>query len=503
MGFLDRFFKPKQSVKAVPIFIRAGNRYEALKNDPDRPRRERRTDATRTEQWFSGEKRIRSYDLADDLYDNEDVGATLDSCIRLTIGVNGGSVWFTGMDKEKYQEQFNAWKKVAGFTENENFSDLLALILRTVKLHGDCVILCDPDLTGGKVRIWDADQICSVNDSEFRRWCDENGYADCRQVEGVVLDADERVLGWWVTMLRNRYSVDMKDAMFLPSTLARRVSYRKLVSQIRGESALLANCDITSDTGALLKSEVQASRNTAEIAVAIIKPAAASNNALAAMTQGISPEKLTENTGFTPEEIASMTAAAKQDNTFEAYSGKSALAYFDNGTQIQRLNNDNRPSTSIMEWTNNLADRNGRRLGVMSSLARNRADHSYSAGQIELEISWKQMEEDQKLLERQVVDYVVGTLYPNATYVCNWPAQFEIDPQKGEAVKDAKIRGGRDTLMRQLGPNWQEILLQQQAEMEFVKAHDLTTTPYLQPQAGTAMAKEQRDAGEDENGDKN
>ena len=105
-----------------------------------------------------------------------------------------------------------------------------------------------------------------------------------------------------------------------------------------------------------------------------------------------------------------------------------------------------------------LADINGQRLGVQSCLARGRADNSYSSGQIELEISWSKFQDDQKMLERQVVDYAVSILCPGADYTVVWPRAFEIDPQKAESTYDAQLRGGRNSFQRMMGPGWQSWL---------------------------------------------
>ena len=468
--------------------------YESLKRDETKPAPEIRTEKTVTEQMYSGEKRILAYAQAQQLYDNDDVGATVDSLIRLAIGTKGGTPRFIGTNREELQREFRKWKRHAGWEEGEPFADLLSLILRTVKVKGDCLILMDPYLTENKLRVFDADQITSVFQADFERWCAERGaYTETngireywRQVEGVVLDTFGRVQGYFVTPERNHYGVPMDKAIYLPAQICRRVGYKRKLTQVRGESALLPNRDLTEDTRNLLKAEVSAAKLTSELNLVMTEAPGQTGGAVKALMQGLSAEAATAGTDTTPDELAALFATENQAATLKSLQGKASIATIPNGATLSNLNNAQRPSAAIRDWRDSLADSNGKRLGVMSCLARGRADNSYSSGQIELAISWRQIEEDQKLLERQVVDYVVNTLFGDVEYTVTWPRQFEIDPSKAEACKDAQIRGGRSTLQELIGPDWEEVLEQQARELEKVRELELTTTPYVQQQAGAA-----------------
>ena len=144
-------------------------------------------------------------------------------------------------------KKFDNWKRDCGWQEGEHWHDLLKLILRTVKLHGDCLILLDPGLTENKLRIWDADQICSIDDSDFATQCHENGWYDgeeieenqWRQIEGVVTDSYGRVKGWYVTSLRNRFIVDGDMATFIPFGVGRLVKSPKYLTQYRSGGVLV------------------------------------------------------------------------------------------------------------------------------------------------------------------------------------------------------------------------------------------------------------------------
>jgi hypothetical protein len=199
-------------------------------------------------------------------------------------------------------------------------------------------------------------------------------------------------------------------------------------------------------------------------------------------------DELAEGTGINPEELG-MLGKTHDDKTFAAYEGKAAIASVAHGTNVTNLNNSQRPSSQIQSFVDLLNDTNGRALGVMSCLSRGRADNSYSSGQIEIEISWKAFEEDQKMLERDVVDYIVGTFFPNAEYEVYWSRAIEIDPEKDEKVKDMQLRGGRTTFRQLLGADWKQTLVELAKEKQFLKDIGLDNLSIFQTSSGNETAE--------------
>lgn len=451
-------------------------RYDSLNRQPTRRVTEIRTDLSETEQVFPTDKRILAYAKCDNLYDNTALASILDTAIRLTIGKRGGTPLFTGSDAETMQKWFTQWKRHAGYNEGESYYEMLSLILRLVKLHGDCIVWCDPVLTDGKIRIFDADQVCNVAIPDFEKWKAEKGMPEsCRQVEGVVVDGTGRVYGYFVTMLRNRYSVNLDEAMFLPINVCRRVSYHRKHTQYRGEpSAFLANEELTEDTKSLLKSEIAAAKLNAELPLIVKQPEGMDADSISTLIDGYSSlDELAEGTGINADELG-MLGNSHDDKTFIAYEGKAAIASVAHGTEVENLNNANRPSPQIQSFIDLLNDTNGRALGVMSCLSRGRADNSYSSGQIEIEISWKAFEEDQKMLERDVVDYVMEQLFPNAEFEVYWEKAIQIDPEKWEKTCDMALRGGRTTYREILGTDWKQTLKQLAEEKAYMQELGLT-----------------------------
>lgn len=466
-------------------------RYDSLKPAPTRKATEIRTDLSETEQNFTADKRILAYAKCDNLYDNTALASILDTSIRLTIGKRGGSPLFTGADKDTMQKWFTSWKRHAGYNEGESYYEMLALILRLVKLHGDCIVWVDPILTDGKIRVFDADQICNVAIPDFERWKYEKGLPeDARQVEGVVVDGTGKVYGYFVTMLRNRYSVNISDAQFLPIDTCRRVSYHRKHTQYRGEpAAFLANEELTEDTKQLLKSEIAAAKLASELPLIVEQAEGMDADQIANLIEGYgSLDELAEGTGIDAEQLG-MLGKTHDDKTFQAFEGHAAVASVPNGTKVTNLNNSQRPSPQIQSFIDLLNDTNGRALGVMSCLSRGRADNSYSSGQIEIEISWKAFEEDQKMIERDVVDYVMETLYPNAEYEVYWDRAIQIDAEKSEKTYDMALRGGRTTYREILGTDWKQTLTQLAEEKKFLKEIGLDNLSFMQTSSGQELSE--------------
>ena len=457
---------------AAAMLNRIRMQYEALDAQRLRRQPEIRTDKSVTEQFFRDYDRIKTYWLGDFIYDNDTMGAAVDTAVRLTVGPRGGRPFFLGADATAWQGLWDSWARHCGYVEGEAWAEMLSQILRAVKIHGDCLILIDPDLTDNKLRVWDADQICKVSTSDFDRWGAALGLPTSgdwcwRQVEGAVVSPTGRVAGYFVTGERNRAAVQMDDATFLPVSLCRRVGARTKISQYRGEPPILATCDLSNDSRSLVKAEVAAAKNFSENALIFERPGTGDGTLSAkldALTAGAGDGEaldtaLIEAAGLDPSDVkTTLKALAGGPEDLKALEGRSAIGFVDHGTVPHELSNANRPAQSIQQWLDALAVINGHRLGIMSCLARGRADNSYSSGMIELAISWAKFEEDQKMLERQVVDYAVERICPRADYLVQWPKCFEIDPEKAEKTRDAQLKGGRLSFQEQLGPNWRNVI---------------------------------------------
>lgn len=468
-------------------------RYDALKRQPTREQVEIRSELSQTEQWFPADRRITAYTKCDNLVDNTPLGSIIDTCVRLTIGKAGGNLIFSGPDKDTMTEWFRRWRRHAGYDEGETLQEVLGLILRCVKTHGDCLVWIDETLTAidgePRIRIFDADMICNVAMQDFSRWKEEHGLPDsCRMVEGAAIDGTGHVHGWFVTMLRNRYCVSIDDAMFLPANVCRRVAYKRKYSQYRGEPQILSNEEISQDTKSLLKSEIGAAKLASELPLIVEAPPGVDTDSISKMVEGYENlDELEQDTGIDVGELQ-MLDRQNDERTFEAFEGHSAVANVANGTKVTNLNNANRPSQQIQSWVDNLNDSNGRVLGVMSCLSRGRADNSYSSGMVELQISWKAFEEDQELLTG-VLDYIMETLWPSARYDVYWPGSISIDPYKEQQTLALSLKNGLTSYREILGSDWQDDLKELAAEKEFIKSLGLTNLSIFQTISGMEVGE--------------
>lgn len=458
--------------------------YEVLDFDPLRSRPPVRPQKTETEQVFPGGQRLEAYRYGDRAFDNHySFGSQVLTAKRLTIGAKGGRPFFTGSNAAELQRRWDTWAANCGHQEDESFSEVLGILLTASIVHGDCLILCHKELTGGKIKIFDGDQIC--NHADFKAWCANRGlhaamtYTDYgyRQVEGAVIDPEGRVIGYFVTCLRGVTAAPDNAITFLPRSICRRVGQHTKISQYRGESAALPLEELEHDTNSLIKSEVQAAQNFSQFAFAVIRPEASGDAMSAAIKGAIDPA-----TGTIREDVAALLPfgddprqlirqTAEQPADLRQLEGKAAIASLQHGSEIRDLRNSDRPSSSILGWLDKASDLSGQRMGLQSCLSRGRNDASYSAGQLELAISWTAIEELREMLEKQVIAYCVSVICPeNEGYRTQWPSKIEIDPEKTQKVITEQLRSGVKSYQDIIGPGWKEQLLEIKEAVDYCKA---------------------------------
>jgi hypothetical protein len=467
-NFVANLFRRKTRRPAAECaagILAAKNRYDALRPDPLRRHVDFRVAPTETEQTMPAVERLRAYRLGDEAYDNYITGSVIDTSVRLTVGATGGRPFFTGANAEKLQAKWDAWASTCGHQEAESWSEILGIALRASKVHGDCLAVIDADITGGKVKLFDADQVCDITD--FSTWASARGWDEYRQVAGAVVNPAGQVAGYFVTGHRQTPAVTSADAEFLPVEICRRIGERRKISQYRGESQLLPLDRLIADTNALISAEVASARNHAELSFAVIDPPGAGSEIKAALDGAIDEEtgRIRDDVlellpgGLDTDPRDALRQLAPQPAEMLRLENKSAYGRFPAGTQIQSLDNANRPSPNVQSWQDKVAELGGQRFGLQSCLSHGRTDASYSAGQLELAISWRKIAEDQAMLERQLISYAVSVICPGAEhYTVQWPSMLEMDPEKTQKTMDSAIKGGRQSYQEQVGPGWRKKL---------------------------------------------
>ena len=173
--------------------------------------------------------------------------------------------------------------------------------------------------------------------------------------------------------------------------------------------------------------------------------------------------------GDDPRQLVKDTV--EQPANLEQLEGKSAIASFPNGTAIHQFKNDQRPSTSVLDWLQVASDFSGQRMGLQSALSRGKVETSYSSGQLELAVSWTAIEELRAMLEKQVIDYCVSVICPdNEGYRVQWSEKIQLDPEKHQKVIGEQLRTGIKSYQDILGPAWRENLDEIKAVLDYIQS---------------------------------
>ena len=474
-------------------------RYDAL-NRMDTTRRFPiiKTGATETEQWFTSDKRLLAYAECDSLSDNSAVGSILDIACRLSIGDKLTPV-FTGEDGEFWQTIWNQWAKKCGFDEDEDWHTMLDIVLRAVLKHGDCFCALDEGISGGKLRIWDADQCTNISD--FSNWLAERGApATWRCVEGVVLSDEGRVQGYFLTSLRNRQGVDSSEAIFLPREMCIRLSLKRKITEVRGEpTAILRQEQVSQDSNDLLKAEIAAGKLTSELSLVVEQSPGYDPSGLGGVLEGLPEEEKEEaldEAGITDADLDALKEVAMDSKTFSAFGDKACVVQVPSGTKVQNLS-PQRPSNQMMSWQGMLDTSVGKSLGMMSCLSNGRADNSFSSGEIELEISWTAFQEYARMLSR-LVDFCAERICPKQPYEICYTSPISIDSEKEEKVLTMRLQSGRSTFREQLGPNYKKKLEQLASEKKMLDEMGLSNlAPFSQTISGAVIPDDDGNAKED------
>jgi hypothetical protein len=260
--------------------------------------------------------------------------------------------------------------------------------------------------------------------------------------------------------------------------------------------AVLRQEQVSQDSKELLKSEIASGRLASEMSLVYKAPQGFDASGLGGILEGYPEEEkegILKEAEITDDDLAALTAAAKDTKTFEAFGDRAAVASIPAGAEIQNLT-PQRPSQQVMSWQGMLDTSVGKSLGMMSCLSMGRADNSYSSGEIELEISWTAFREYAKMLAR-LVDYCVKRVCPNQPYEITFTEPIAIDSEKLEKVETMRLQAGRSTLRDQLGPNYKKKLEQLAYEKKLLEELDLTTlAPFWQSISGAPIQEQTPDA---------
>lgn len=215
---------------------------------------------------FLGIERLRSYAEGVSYQQNDPIIAScLSDLANLVVGAKGGKMVCSGHDKSAEINKFlKSWSRSASWRDRQSLNDLLWTTVIVSNRDGDCLWVCDKDLTDGKILVYESDQI--VNVDNFNAWADKYPeIAGGKQIDGVVFDKNGKLSGYNTTTRRASQTVPNSDAVFVPSSKCYlHVPERYRANQHRGESKLLSLMTILQSNRKMLESTVISAQRAAE-----------------------------------------------------------------------------------------------------------------------------------------------------------------------------------------------------------------------------------------------
>jgi len=448
-------------------------------------------------------KRLLSVSEARHLDNNDlNVSALLDTIKTFSVGTEGGKVIFTSADQTwntaagKY---FNTqWAKNCDYRQSEVFNTILGQVLISIVRDGDCLIVCDADLTEGKLLTFEADQICEIAGQDWKNEAVKRGYSELvdgkavplKQVQGVVLNRLGKVMYYVTHSGHGAQSVAWKDATVFPASICRLVKDGKRLNQVRGVSKLIPMVDTLHDLRQILKSEVQSAKVISERAL-IIKQRDPASAIMA--ESGMSPEDLAKGTG----ETLNLFVPRKYEALEEGFGG--VVEHVSKDDEFQFVENT-RPSRGIAEFVTYSVSVAGKALGLFNCFSTGKVDASYSAARAEILLTYATFSKWQKVLERGVMDFAVPLVIQNAvkagelpampedfSFRCDWPVAIQLDPDKEISAAEKRLKAGLSTFSEELGANSEQKLDKLGEEKKGLEKRGLTNLTFFQATGGSQV----------------
>lgn len=403
---------------------------------------------------FLGIERMRSFSEAVNAQQNDPIVATvlmdLTNCV---VGAKGGKVKITSSNKKwnKVANDYinNYWSENCDYhNQHTSFNKFLNVANVVSNRDGDCLFVCDTNLTKGKILSFESDQIVNVTD--FDELAMEYKMGDkAKQLDGIVFDDYGACIGVIVTKKRQQKSVNNDDALFIPIDscyLYIAEAYR--LNQHRGDSRLLCLLTILSHNRKMIESTILSAQRAAEdIAV---KQVANPMSALLSMDQKTVMSYPMESPTFTP-----------------IGGGQVTIGLEDKYTVISNP----KPETNITEFGNWFRKVVHKRFGLANVFANGEVQNGDQA-KAELIISHIAISAQQenisgliKWVVRKALQHAISNNDlknpPEEWYVieCIFPdlptCEFDITMED----KMKKIRFGGSSFKTEFGPEWEDKII--------------------------------------------
>lgn len=445
-------------------------------------------------QW----KRLQGLSLARDLLRNDPLSHGIAKALRAYIVGDGGHLRFNAQGPwyDAAQKWFNSkWSRHARFEDHSTWRETLQLAVVELAFAGDFVAVFDSGLlSGGKgsgrVALFETDRIAPLTDEDFKAFL--KTHPGWTQANGVLLDELGRKAGVIVAKERGVNETKAADAFVLTldpndpdaaSWLHVTRSFR--LSQLRGVPDSFATLQTAIDSKEMLLLELLTAKVGASRYASIIE----GPESPVGVPEGFEDEgedgdpgegtSTGDEDGDGEEDDPDLRAEG-----LERFTGGN-LDYLPAGYQIQ-FDPAQRPNTALEPFLNFTNDLAGVAHGLSHTIARGRADGSYSAFKGDLSLFNLTVKDLTQFLESAFSDRIAekairwgmarGDVPKDAPegwedlIAWTYADKACADEEKEQRALAQKFKNGLTTYRQELGPSWREHLQELADEASFARS---------------------------------
>lgn len=407
-----------------------------------------------------------------------------------------GKIQVNTPNGKQASDYFNkVWAKECSARDDSTWSEILKQVIHARYTSGDCIILVDTDFADGdgKIYIWESDQICNINDNDFKTFAGDKGWT---QEQGIVRNKLGKEIGYFVTNKRGAQSVKLEEATYLERNKdCRLICSPNRPNQGRGIADFLTAINDLKDNKSFVQSMLQTAKLSAQLMGKVKRKTED--------TYVPNPLSNTETDTVdleTPIESQAETGTYNYERYEEACGG--IVEYMEGDDDFELLQND-RPSPNAMDFNKLVGVAAGAGLGMAKSYVNLSADSSYTSFRGDMVLTWTGcFYVEQKWLERRVCDWVAKKVLTHAESLglitldegweeslsWTWPIMPSVDELKEVMALEKALKIGKITYSDMLGPQWREKFAQSKVEVTEIRKDEL---PYSIVETGNGTIPEQ------------
>lgn len=486
-------------------------RYDAV--ETNKHRRQPQVETKSEDQTLDPRKRLLAHNVGRDLERNFSPARGIIHQFRINVVGADGKIQVNTPDGENAAKWFNEqWAKDCDFRDDVHWSTQLQNIIASSIREGDILAVFDDGMTDedtGKLILFEADQIASLAEAEFKKL---PGYQNnWTQDSGVVRDGMGRILGYIATGKRGMSIIDKVDnCTFYPREYARLFKNPWRVNQGRGVPSLLTSATNIQDLYEILSKELQSAKVAAGLFGWVKREDAVTDFAEPTTGAAFLPENAGKDAETTALESANGTdPAAPNYERLESLTG-GYLEYMAPGDTAE-FPDINRPNIHLKEFLDGVMGMAGASVGLARAYVLLRADSSYTSFRGDMVLSWATFYAMQKLLERQLADWVAinairWAIRKGLVKIASgweraiswtWPTMPNVDELKEENAKKQALKNGTTDFSQLLGPDWKKRLAGLAEQVNEIKRLGLPLS-ILETIGGQAVSSDEQEKPDNE-----